>query len=524
MRTVGAMRSFRLSGNNPLVSIATFLLVIYAGYKAGQMVLANDLTSLELIAFVALVGAAVVAILNNWRRGLYALVAWVLFEDLVRKYLGNNMMIYFGKDILALVIYLSYFRARRQQGLEKFRPPFRIALLLFVWFGLIQVFNPSSRSILYGILGMKVDFIYMPLVYIGYALLESEEDLYRFFSYLSALFMIVAGLGLAQSIVGPTFLNPSRIQEDIRDLSTLYRTAPISGLVAYRPTSVFVSASRFGDFLVMSWMVSLGIGGYLLLRSRRGRALTFTTVGVIAAASLMSASRGVFMWNSGTALVIVAGFLWGAPWRQREALRVMRAIQRTALMVGCGLILLLTIFPKELGSRLAIYSETLMPNSPTSELVHRTQTYPWQQLSYAFMYPDWPYGYGLGTCTLGVQYVTRIMHAQSMNMGVESGYGNLLLELGIVGLLLWILLGASILISASKVVLQLKGTPWFPLSFTIALYAFLLFFPMMFTGVSPYQDFVLNSSVWLLLGVLFRLQTFPKAAELAQKQAVARRA
>jgi hypothetical protein len=522
MRTE-AFRSFRLSRSGPLSGVITFLVVILAGYKAGQYVLANDLTTLELIGIVFVGGAVVVAILNNWRRGLYALVAWILFEDFVRKYLGNNMFIYFGKDLLALVIYLSYFRARRDRRVEKLRVPFRMALLLFVWFCVLQVFNPSSTSIFYGILGLKVDFIYIPLLYIGYALFESEEDLHKFFSYLCVLFIVVGGLGLAQSIIGPTFLNPSRIQEDIRDLSLLYRTSPISGLTAYRPTSVFVSAGRFQDFLIMSWIISVGFGGYLLLRSRRGRVLTFTTVGVLAAASLMSASRGVFMWNSGTALVLAGGFLWGAPWREREVLRVLRAIQRTALMVGCGIIVLLTIFPKELGSRVAIYSETLLPNSPTSELVHRTQTYPLQQFNYAFLFPDWPYGYGLGTCTLGIQYVMRIMHAAPMGIGVESGYGNLLLETGIVGLLLWLFLSTAIVICASKVALRLKGSPWFPLSLAISLYATILLFPMMFAGAAAYQDFVLNSSLWLMLGILFRLQMFPKVAELEQKQAAPRR-
>lgn len=503
------------------MGIGIFLVVLYAAYRASGYVLANDLTTLELIAVAFVGGAVVVAILNDWRRGLYILVAWILFEDFVRKYLGNNMAIYFGKDVLALVLYISFYRSRIAKRIERFRVPFRVPLLLLVWFGVIQMFNPSSTSIWYGVLGMKVDFIYIPLIYVGYALLESEKELHRFFSFLCVLIIIVSGLGLAQAIIGPTFLNPSRLQDDIAYLSTLYRTAPISGLMAYRPTSVFVSAGRFSDFLIFAWIVSLGFCGYLLLRSRRGRALAFTTVGVVAAASLMSASRGVFMWNSGTALVIVAGFLWGAPWRQREALRVMRAIQRTALMVGCGLILLVTIFPKELGSRMAIYSETLLPDSPTSELVHRTQTYPWQQLNYAFLYPDWPYGYGLGTCTLGGQYVTRIMHAKPMGIGVESGYGNLLLELGIVGFLLWLVLGTAMAFSAAKVVRELKGTPWFPLAFTIWLYAIILWFPMMFTGVSAYQDFVLNSSLWLMLGMLFRLKLFPKTAEVAKAGAAA---
>jgi hypothetical protein len=63
------------------------------------------------------------------------------------------------------------------------------------------------------------------------------------------------------------------------------------------------------------------------------------------------------------------------------------------LMVGLGLVLLVTLFPEELGSRMAVYSETLLPDSPTSELVHRTQTYPMKQLENAFSYPRWPYGW-----------------------------------------------------------------------------------------------------------------------------------
>jgi hypothetical protein len=228
------------------------------------------------------------------------------------------------------------------------------------------------------------------------------------------------------------------------------------------------------------------------------------------------------MWNAGTTLVVTAGFLWGAPWRQREALRVLRAIQRTALVMGLGIMALLTVFPSEFGSRLAIYSETLMPNSPTSELVNRTHDYPLKQLGYAFDHPRWPYGYGTGTCTLGGQYVVRIMHATPMRIGVESGYGNLILELGIVGLLLWILLGFTMAFSAWKVVISLKGTPWFPLAFAIWLYSALLFFPMMFVGSSAYQDYVLNAYLWLLLGILFRLSSLSRIANINFTEATVR--
>ena len=499
-----------------------FAVVIFVAYKAAQAILADDLATLAYAAILFVGAAVVVAILNDWRRGLYFLFAWILFEDFVRKYLGNNMAIYFGKDVLALILYFSFFRARQGKQGEKFRIPFRISLLVFFWFGLLQVFNPASTSIYYGILGIKLNFLYIPLIFVGYALIESEEQLRRFFSFTCVLILIVAGLGLAQSIIGPTFLNPPHLQEDIRDLSTNYRVAPISGLVAYRPTSVFVSNGRFQDFLIFAWLISLGYGGFLLLRGPRGRTLAFTTVGVVGAASLMSTSRGVFMWNAGISLMTVAGFLWGAPWRQREAIRVLRAIQRTALVVGIGITFLLTIFPGALGSRLAIYYETLMPNSRASELVSRTQTYPLQQLGYAFDHPRWPYGYGIGTSSLGTQYVARIMHAPPMGIGVEGGIGNLVVELGVVGLILWIVLGCSIAFSAWKVTASLKGTPWFPISFVIFLFSFLLFFPMAIVS-NFYQDFVINAYFWMLLGILYRLRMVSQAMPIATQHAVPRR-
>ena len=98
------------------------------------------------------------------------------------------------------------------------------------------------------------------------------------------------------------------------------------------------------------------------------------------------------------------------------------------------------------------------------------------------------------------------------DIGVESGYGNLIVELGIVGLLLWFVLGFSVSISCWKVVKSLRGTPWFPLVFAIGFYAFLMFIPMEYTGSTSYQDFVLNSLLWLLLGIMFRLRRYPEVS------------
>ena len=518
MRMIGSLPSFRYS-RSPALTLIAFVGVLCLAYETAQLVLEGDLSTLVMSGLVFVGLTIVVAILNDWRRGLYLLLGWILFEDLFRKYLGNNMAVFFAKDALAIVLYISYFTARRERLAKGFKPPFLIALLIFIWFGVIQMFNPASTSIFYGLLGMKVYFLYIPLMFIGYSLIESEADLRRFFTFNAVMILIVTCLGIAQSILGPKFLNPAVLQDDIRELGSLYRISPISGLSAYRPTSVFVSAGRFSNFLIVCWVVALGFAGYLLLRSRRGRNLAFICVGIIAVGSLMSASRGVFMWNAGNAIVVMAAFLWGAPWRQGEARRILRILQRSLLVVGLALIAMMTFFPDKVASRLAIYNETLSPDSPTSELVHRARDYPLKNFMMTFEHEHWASGYGIGTASLGVQYVVRIMHAAPMRIGVENGYGQLIVELGVAGLVLWIFLSIAIAVSAWKVVRRLRGTPWFPLGFVIFWYAFTLLIPMSYIAFVNYQDYVLNAYLWILLGILFRLPQL--AQETIQLEAAA---
>jgi hypothetical protein len=182
---------------------------------------------------------------------------------------------------------------------------------------------------------------------------------------------------------------------------------------------------------------------------------------------------------------------------------------RVVLGIALAVVLLLATYPQALMNRLAVYSETLDPRSPATELVHRMWDYPLKAFLLAFTYDRWPYGYGLGSVSLGVQYIARFFNVLPPVGGLESGFGCIIIEMGIVGLALWLVMSAAILMAAWKVVRQLKGSPWFPLGFVIFWYAFLLLLPFTFQGLQAYQDFLLNSYVWFLLGVLFRL---PKIA------------
>jgi hypothetical protein len=502
-------------------TIVVVLLFGAAALISSRFVLDNDFTGLAYMGLLSVGAVFVVIMLKNWRTGVYVFFTWLLFEDFARKFLGNNMAIYFAKDFLVAVVYLSFFAAVRRRSVAVIRPPFLVPLLLFVWIGIMQVFNPGSSTVVYGVLGVKLFFSYMPLFFIGYAFLNSEADLRRFFKIQAFLGLIIASLGIAQSIIGPSFLNPAMPAEEIRALSTLYRVSPITGLSAYRADSVFVSAGRYTNFMLVSWLLILGFSGYLLLRHRSGRRPVFLITAVLYAAIFLSASRGLFMWTIGCVVIFTVAFMWGAPWRQREARRVFRNLKRTALGITVALVIVFFIFPDALLSRVAIYSETLTPGASTSELQQRTWDYPLENFMKAFDYSRWPYGYGIGTSSLGVQYVAKFFHEPPTGVVVESGFGALVIELGIGGLILWLIMSFAIVLSAWRVVKKLKGSPWFPIAFVIFWYAFLLLLPMTFASLVAYEDFVMNAYLWLLLGILFRLPRLALSVEFGDSEKTA---
>jgi hypothetical protein len=100
--------------NQALIGVSLFAIALWAAWQIGGKIAANDLRTLAFAA-VGFAGCVVaVVILKNWRSGFFVFLVWLLFEDLVRKYLGNNTALFFGKDILALLTYISLFAAIRK--------------------------------------------------------------------------------------------------------------------------------------------------------------------------------------------------------------------------------------------------------------------------------------------------------------------------------------------------------------------------------------------------------------------------
>lgn len=456
-------------------------------------------------ALLALTAAGMVFVgITRWRLGLYCFLVWLVFEDLPRKFLGNDMFVYFGKDLLVTGVYIGFFLEWRRGVLRSFRPPFLVPLLFFAGLCFAQVLNPNSPSLLYGALGLKLYLYYIPLVLLGYALADTPGSIRRFLAFNLTIAAVVAVIGVLQGVVSPDILNPATTPEHL-NLMRLVRRAPLTGDLVPRPTSVFVSDGRFASYMLMTLFLALGLVGYTSGRRDRYRGLVVAVLVLVLLAIALIGSRGAVVLATGSILVFVAALTWGmrGRWRLRNA--VQRTIGRISLGVGGMLLTAAVLFPQAVGARWAFYYQTVAPWSPASELMYRVQEYPIAEFLKAFTYRGWPLGYGIGTASLGGQYLASAFDVSGTGAVVESGYGALVLEMGIPGLLTWLAWTIAVVWSAWKVVASLRGSELFPLGLALFWFAFMLLFPLTYGSLAAYQNFILNAYFWILLGVHFGL-------------------
>jgi hypothetical protein len=297
-------------------------------------------------------------------------------------------------------------------------------------------------------------------------------------------------------------------------LGELSKFTPLTNQLVVLPTSVFVSAGRFGNYLILAFVLIFGASGYLLLSPfrKRNRNLALLATGTIAGATLFSGSRGAVVLVLASALILTVGLLWGAPQRRQQGHGLAKAVTRSLIVGAVGLASVLLLFPNEAASRIAFYRETLLPSSSAYEMKSRSWDYPIANLKGAFTVPNWVIGNGIGTASLGTQYVSKLTGQPAPNFWVEEGYGILIVEMGILAPILWLLWTGAMLFFAWKVVRQLQRTRFFPIAFAIWWYAFLLLYPITFGSFATYQNYISNAYLWLLVGILFRLPQLQSAS------------
>jgi hypothetical protein len=488
-----------------LVGMGVMVIGLWVAWQLGSKIAGEDFTTLQYIAIVIAGLTVVVVTIRDWRKGFFMFLGWMLFEDLVRKYLGNNLAIYFAKDALVGIVYAAFFAEVRRRRVTIFNPSWLMFFYPSLLLCIAGVMNPNSPSFLYGLMGLKINFYYLPLMFVSYGLIRNDEDLRGFLNFNLLLALIIGGLGIAQAILGNSFLNPANIAPELKDLGEMDRITPVTKQLVHVPSSVFVSAGRYSQYLIVIFVVAMGTVGYLLLHSTRGRKFAYVGLGGVVAATIFCGGRGAMAYMMIGFAVLTAAFVWGAPWRHGQAHKTMKAVGRALVMAFGAMVLLVLLFPDEIAPRVAFYTESFDPNSSGYEVGNRTWDYPIMNLKAAIDQPYWLTGKGLGTASIGTQYVAKVTGLTTQQDWVEEGYGQLILEMGIFAPILWILWTGALVIAAIKITFRLRQTRFFPLAAAITWYAFMLLFPFTYGALNAFQNFVGNVYLWTLVGILFKL-------------------
>lgn len=138
---------------------------------------------------------------RNWRIAIPGVILWTLVEGAARKWGFPQFQgqIYLLKDAVLLAAYVGFFSEYRRVNPARYMD---IALMVFagiyIIFLLLLIFNPESPSRLLSLVGLKNHLTYLPLALVVPALIDSEQDLYKFLRWFIFATIIISLIGLYQ--------------------------------------------------------------------------------------------------------------------------------------------------------------------------------------------------------------------------------------------------------------------------------------------------------------------------------------
>ncbi len=157
---------------------------------------------LSTLLLVGILGASVIIAWSyaNWRAAVKVAFVAVLVEGAIRKWLlpSGEELVYFLKDVFLVGAYMKfYFAPDPELRAVQLRVPGTVISLLCVLVS-FSALNPNIGSILLALYGLKIYFMYVPLVFIMPYLFRNREELHRQLTWYVLLAIPICLLGFLQ--------------------------------------------------------------------------------------------------------------------------------------------------------------------------------------------------------------------------------------------------------------------------------------------------------------------------------------
>lgn len=431
------------------------------------------------IGFLAFVALSATVALVDWRRAWPLAVLVGVLQDPIRK-LAPNTPVYLTFSIIGVYVAILFAVQRRMQLFGRdFAHRFQ---RIWTAFGLVVLFlllAAINGIMTFGLALWKAPllslFTYvapLPAILLGYMYLDTEERLYRFFTFY-AVITSIALIGTPLEYYGFRWRSLGMVQQvgdyirylpgiELRMISGFYRAPDIMGWHAATLTSIAIGMIVRSEMnrRVWLWMGAACWGFYNCLISGRRKAIYYVAVFVL-----------IFLW--------------------RYARRLKAAQIGGFVMAGLAIGLALHQIASDNQTR--VYATAAAASS--DELTGRLEGGLMETIKQFGIL-----GAGLGVATQGVQHLLGPEQSLSWQ---EGGLGKLAVELGLPGLLAAMLLAFAALMTAIKI----SGLPDHPS--TSRLGRVVLFglvvanIANFFASAQAYSDPVLTIMTCFFAGCLF---------------------
>lgn len=448
---------------------------------------------------------------------MFLIFIWILVQDGIRKLVpGQPPEVMLIGDFIVLMVYVAFF-ASVGALCYKSRMLVNLPILAAGGFFLVVCFftmfyaNPPSIFTLG--LGFRSYFWYIPLAFLGYYTFGDEEEMKKFcrvLAYTSIPLLIIAlfQMSFGQTISSP-LMQPFQGGDEYHSYGSTEKYMPLIHRMygspeKYMPLipSVFGSHSRYSRISLLLFMLGVGV---MDSSNRNGRRL-----GVLAVASVICAAMGVMISGQRAAMyLLILGFLWftfalyrqgNTAGKQRQDLAQLWGVWiASGLGVGAILLLLPEVRTWFLTGVFDVVERLKWTVGDVGLAVERG----------GFV------GTGFGIASQGIVYIAEKIPALGLEteIGIESGIGKLVLEIGIMGAIAFYLFMGTVFVQCWRQAF-LQITP-FAQRITTAVY---VYFGCLLLWFSLFHHQVLGDGstlipLWFFLGVVFRLKTLPTGAE-----------
>ena len=443
-------------------------------------------------------GLLLIASWLNWELGLQSLLVVIIIEGAIRKWFlpSSSELVYFYKDLLMVVIVISYLKKQRKTPflIKQELKLLVVTLVAFTIYAVASISNPALPHPLVGVLGVKAYLLYAPLAFLVPRMFTNKEKLTKFLKWYLIIALPVAALGAMQFVDSDQNSLLNRYAWDEKTAAATGMEMAVAnfqdsaGGNYVRVTGPFSYLSGLAIYLPTTFALLLGLISQPSIRSLPSilKWIYYLILAIVATTTFMTGSRAAVL-NLG---VIALIFYWLAP--KKDLLQRLRQA-----MVGIALVFvaLTVFFPQAFD---ALYTRAFGGEAQVEEGQGRIAEAfrpPFDEAAYAGAF-----GYGIGATQNATPVLMSKLNLPNMGEQIpiyfEGESGRVMLDLGVVGYLLFVFLRISILITLFYICFSIRDAE----SKTLAVAAVVaILFPLVVGGaVAQHTQ---NVYQWFLIGI-----------------------